>query len=54
MAGILPQTRIVLKSDTLVLQLPSVLGSLDGEVVRRRLKQLARLGGFDGQVEISD
>ncbi len=52
MAGTLPLTRIVSKADTLTLQLPASLASLDGEVVRRRLKQLAKLGGVDGQVEI--
>jgi exopolyphosphatase/guanosine-5'-triphosphate,3'-diphosphate pyrophosphatase len=52
MAGTLPSTRIALKSDVLTLQLPAALASLDGEVVRRRLKQLAKLGNMDGQVEV--
>lgn len=52
-AGTLPKTRVRPKSGMLTLQLPEALASLDGEVVRRRLKQLAKLGGIDGQVEIS-
>ena len=52
MPGVLPQTRMLMRGGALTLQLPTALASLDGEVIRRRLKQLARLGGIDGQVEI--
>ncbi len=54
MDGTLPDTRIRAASDALVLDLPSRIAALDGDVVRRRLKQLGRLGGLDGRVELID
>jgi exopolyphosphatase/guanosine-5'-triphosphate,3'-diphosphate pyrophosphatase len=51
--NILPSTRFVLKGDALALQLAPAIANLDGDVLRRRLKQLARLAGVDATVEIA-
>jgi exopolyphosphatase/guanosine-5'-triphosphate,3'-diphosphate pyrophosphatase len=52
MDGALPETGVHAAPDALVLDLPQRLAELDGEVVRRRLKQLGKLAGLDGRVEI--
>ncbi|WP_173796320.1 Ppx/GppA phosphatase family protein [Hartmannibacter diazotrophicus] len=53
MPGIVPQTRLESGGDNLRLILPSALAGLDGERVRKRLSQLAKLGGLmDGIVVI--
>ncbi|MFM9858892.1 Ppx/GppA phosphatase family protein [Pseudoxanthobacter sp. M-2] len=46
--GVLPRIGIDSAGDKLVLRIPKDLAPLDGEVVRKRLEQLARLGGMVG------
>ncbi len=48
MPGIVPQTRLVAGDDSLILQIPKALASLDGDRLRKRLAQLAKLGGLKG------
>lgn len=51
--GILPRTKIEREAGMLVITLPDDLAALDGERPRRRLKQLARLVNFDGEIRIA-
>lgn len=50
MAGTLPRIGVEVRGDCLTLVLPPDLADLDGEVVQRRLKQLAKLAGLDAAV----
>ncbi len=50
MPGILLDTTILKRGSRLVLGLPPHLADLDGEVLQRRLKQLAKLKGLDSAV----
>ncbi len=52
--GVLPRLRVEATGDKLVLRIPADLAALDGEVVRKRLEQLSRLGGLTGAVVIDD
>ena len=52
MSGLLGRTRFERRGDNLILVLPPELSTLDGEVVLRRMKQMAKLVGLDGQIEI--
>ncbi|MGE0845118.1 MAG: Ppx/GppA family phosphatase [Flavobacteriaceae bacterium] len=45
MPGLLPRAPMIVEDDELVLRLPGDLGILDGERVRKRLRQCARLIG---------
>ncbi len=49
-AGILPQTEIVVEGDTAMLRLPGPLADLDGERLRKRMAQFAKLLGLKGTV----
>jgi exopolyphosphatase/guanosine-5'-triphosphate,3'-diphosphate pyrophosphatase len=53
MAGILPQTHLVLEGGKLVLYLPKKLQALDGETLKRRLRWVARELGIPSEVRIS-
>jgi exopolyphosphatase/guanosine-5'-triphosphate,3'-diphosphate pyrophosphatase len=53
MPGIVPDTRISREGDVLVLDLPERLADLDGEVLQRRFRQLAKLGGLDIAIRTS-
>lgn len=50
MPGILLETQMSRVDNRLVLSLPSHLADLDGEVLQRRLRQLAKLKGLDSEV----
>jgi len=47
---VLPRISFESAGDKLVLRIPPELAALDGEVVRKRLDQLARLGGMSATV----
>jgi exopolyphosphatase/guanosine-5'-triphosphate,3'-diphosphate pyrophosphatase len=47
MPGIIPDTRIRRDGSQLILELPQHLADLDGEVLQRRFRQLARLADLD-------
>lgn len=49
MPGILLDTRFVIERGALVLKLPDMFVNLDGERLRKRLVQLARLQGLEGE-----
>ncbi|TBW36961.1 Ppx/GppA family phosphatase [Siculibacillus lacustris] len=53
MPGIVPTTTIERRGDFLVLDLPGRLADLDGEVLQRRFRQLARLAGLDVAIRTS-
>jgi exopolyphosphatase/guanosine-5'-triphosphate,3'-diphosphate pyrophosphatase len=53
MAGVLPRTSLFYEEDALVLKLPSDLAMLDGAVLRRRLKALARELGMNADVRVA-
>ena len=53
MPGVIPSTRIAEKGGFLVLTLPAEREALVGDVVLRRLRQLAKLGGLDARIEIA-
>ncbi|MEJ1159196.1 Ppx/GppA family phosphatase [Prosthecomicrobium sp. N25] len=53
MPGIIPQVGIHARDNRLILSLPPQLAQLEGEVVLRRLRQLAKLGGLDAVVEVA-
>lgn len=48
--GVLPNVQLDSIGDKLVLRIPAEFAPLDGEVVRKRLDQLARLGGMSSSV----
>ncbi|MCE1235743.1 MAG: Ppx/GppA family phosphatase [Hyphomicrobiales bacterium] len=50
MPGILPDVRIRRETGRLVMELPPHLADLDGEVLQRRFRQLAKLVGLDTEV----
>ena len=50
MPGIVPDTRVVREGVRLVLDLPPHLADLDGEVLLRRLRQLAKLFFLDAEI----
>ena len=50
--GVVPRVRIATAGDKLVLRLPPDLARLDGEILRKRLDQLAKLAGMTAAVEI--
>lgn len=47
MPGILPDVTVTREGSTLVMRLPPHLADLDGEVLQRRFRQLAKLVGLD-------
>lgn len=51
MPGVIPRIEVAARNGSLVLFLPPDLADLNGEVLGRRLKQLARLGGLEAVVE---
>jgi exopolyphosphatase/guanosine-5'-triphosphate,3'-diphosphate pyrophosphatase len=53
MPGVIADTRLRAQGDALVLQLPPARAALAGDVVLRRLKQLARLGALDARIEVA-
>lgn len=53
MPGILLETRFEIEGDVLVLRLPAMFANLDGERLRKRLVQLARLRGMGGEPVIA-
>jgi exopolyphosphatase/guanosine-5'-triphosphate,3'-diphosphate pyrophosphatase len=50
MPGIVPDTRVVREGVRLVLELPPHLADLDGEVLLRRFRQLAKLVFLDAEI----
>lgn len=50
MAGVLPQTSLAVEGQKLVLSLPRRLAALDGETLRRRLRNLAREAGVEYEI----
>jgi hypothetical protein len=52
-AGVLLRTRLLRRSDQLVLELPQDLGSLVGERLNRRTAQLARMLSLAAKVEFA-
>jgi exopolyphosphatase/guanosine-5'-triphosphate,3'-diphosphate pyrophosphatase len=52
MPGVIPLVGVAARGSTLVMTLPRELADLDGEVLQRRLRQLAKLGGLDAAVEV--
>ncbi len=52
MAGVLPQTKLLYEGGKLILQLPQQLQPLDGDVLRRRLRVVAKELGFTPEVNI--
>jgi len=50
--GVVPRVRAAAAGDKLVLRLPRDLARLDGEILRKRLDQLAKLAGMTAAVEI--
>ena len=53
MAGYLPEIRVERRAGALVIKLPRRLADLDGDVVLKRLKQLGKLAGIDGVIEVA-
>ena len=53
MAGVLPQTRLEYESGKLVLRISRQLQALDGEPLRRRLRNVARELGFIPDLQVS-
>lgn len=52
MPGVIPETQVEARNGSLVLKLPPHLADLEGEVVLRRLRQLAKLGALDAVIEV--
>ena len=50
--GILHRTRVIAEGDQVALWLPDDLAELDGERPRRRVRQLAKLVGAEGAVQV--
>jgi exopolyphosphatase/guanosine-5'-triphosphate,3'-diphosphate pyrophosphatase len=53
MPGVIPMTNISVRKGTLVFELPTTHAALDGEVLQRRLKQLAKLANYDAAIEVT-
>ncbi len=53
MAGVLPQTRLVYEDGKLILRISRQLQALDGEPLRRRLRNVARELGFIPDLQVS-
>lgn len=53
MPGVIPMTNISVRKGTLVVELPTTHAALDGEVLQRRLKQLAKLANYDAAIEVT-
>ena len=53
MAGVLPQTRLEYENGKLVLRISRQLQALDGEPLRRRLRNVARELGFIPDLQVS-
>jgi exopolyphosphatase/guanosine-5'-triphosphate,3'-diphosphate pyrophosphatase len=54
MPGIINRTRLEVRGNELALVLPRELEPLGGERVMRRLRQLAKLGGWEPAIAIGD
>lgn len=52
MPGIVPDTRVTRDGVRLILDLPPHLADLDGEVLLRRFRQLAKLAFLDGEIRL--
>jgi hypothetical protein len=51
MAGVLPQTKLVYDGKKLILRLPAQLEALNGEILQRRLRTLAKELAFTPEVQ---